>query len=157
MIPDYHISAHSAVFFPSVFMDPGIYLPMPIYFTLVALTKIGHLTIIFMTSGLKSSETFQVGKFIQLTATFTGGIVVAFFKGWLLTLIMLSSIPLLVFSGAVLSITVGKLASRGQAAYSLAAAVAEQTIGSIRTVQEHQYTLSTFTLLCDSLSVILKI
>lgn len=47
---------------------------------------------------------------------------------------MLSSIPLLVFSGAVLTITVGKLASRGQAAYSLAAAVAEQTIGSIRTV-----------------------
>ncbi|KAK4745579.1 hypothetical protein SAY87_011891 [Trapa incisa] len=76
----------------------------------------------------------KVGKFVQLTATFTGGIVIAFLRGWLLTFIMLSSIPLLVFSGAVLSITVGKLASRGQAAYSLAAAVAEQTIGSIRTV-----------------------
>ncbi|XP_031402386.1 ABC transporter B family member 4-like isoform X2 [Punica granatum] len=76
----------------------------------------------------------KVGKFIQLIATFTGGFIIAFLKGWRLTLVMLSSIPLLVLSGAVLSITVGKLASRGQAAYSVAAAVAEQTIGSIRTV-----------------------
>lgn len=76
----------------------------------------------------------QVGKFIQLLAAFIGGLVVSFSKGWLLTLVMLSSIPPLVISGALMSILIPKLASRGQTAYSLAATVVEQTIGSIRTV-----------------------
>ncbi|KAK9934148.1 hypothetical protein M0R45_021302 [Rubus argutus] len=76
----------------------------------------------------------KVGNFIQLVATFFGGFVIAFIKGWLLTLVMLSSIPALVFSGAVMSLIVSKLASRGQAAYSVGATVVEQTIGSIRTV-----------------------
>lgn len=76
----------------------------------------------------------KVGKFIQLVATFFGGFVIAFIKGWFLTLIMLSTIPALVISGAVMSFAVGKLSSRGQTAYSQAAIVVEQTIGSIRTV-----------------------
>ncbi|PRQ39662.1 putative xenobiotic-transporting ATPase [Rosa chinensis] len=76
----------------------------------------------------------KVGTCIQLFATFFGGFIIAFVKGWLLTLVMLSSIPALVISGAVMSIIVSKLASRGQAAYSAAASVVEQTIGSIRTV-----------------------
>lgn len=58
----------------------------------------------------------------------------AFIKGWLLALVMLSAIPPLAISGAVMSIVIGKLASQGQAAYSVAATVVEQTIGSIRTV-----------------------
>ncbi|KAK4559526.1 hypothetical protein RGQ29_008657 [Quercus rubra] len=76
----------------------------------------------------------KVGKFLQLTTTFIGGFVIAFIKGWLLTLVMLSSIPLLVASGAVMSILIAKMASRGQSAYAKAANVVEQTIGSIRTV-----------------------
>ncbi|PIA36654.1 hypothetical protein AQUCO_03300102v1 [Aquilegia coerulea] len=76
----------------------------------------------------------KVGKFIQLFATFIGGYVIAFIKGWLLTLVMLASIPPLAISGALMFIAVTKMASRGQAAYSQAAIVVEQTIGSIRTV-----------------------
>ena len=76
----------------------------------------------------------QVGKFLQLTTTFIGGFVIAFIKGWLLALVMLSSIPLFVASGAVMSILIAKMASRGQSAYAKAADVVEQTIGSIRTV-----------------------
>ncbi|KAL7112389.1 hypothetical protein ACP275_04G001200 [Erythranthe tilingii] len=76
----------------------------------------------------------KVGKFIQLVATFVGGFVVAFMKGWLLTLVMLSSIPLMVISGAIMSIVLSKMASRGQNAYAKASIVVEQTIGSIRTV-----------------------
>lgn len=76
----------------------------------------------------------QVGKFIQLFATFIGGFVVAFIKGWLLTLVMLSSIPPLAISGALMTVVISKMASRGQDAYSQAAVVVEQTIGSIRTV-----------------------
>ncbi|KAF2310356.1 hypothetical protein GH714_007963 [Hevea brasiliensis] len=76
----------------------------------------------------------KVGKFLQLILTFISGFVIAFVKGWKLTIVMLSSIPLLVLSGALMAIYISKLASRGQTAYSLAATVAEQTIGSIRTV-----------------------
>ncbi|KAK9070037.1 hypothetical protein SSX86_010436 [Deinandra increscens subsp. villosa] len=76
----------------------------------------------------------KVGKFTQLVTTFVGGFVVAFFKGWLLTLVMMTAIPLMVVSGSVMSVMVAKMASRGQAAYAKAAIIVEQTIGSIRTV-----------------------
>ncbi|EEF47169.1 ABC transporter B family member 11 [Ricinus communis] len=76
----------------------------------------------------------KVGKFLQLVSTFLGGFVIAFVKGWLLTLVMLSSLPLLVLAGAAMSIMIAKIASRGQNAYAKAATVVEQTIGSIRTV-----------------------
>ncbi|XP_008245900.1 PREDICTED: ABC transporter B family member 4-like, partial [Prunus mume] len=75
-----------------------------------------------------------VGNFIQLIATFVGGFVIAFVKGWLLTFVMLSSIPLFVLSVAFMGILISKMASRGQTAYSVAATVVEQTVGSIRTV-----------------------
>ncbi|KAJ0695924.1 putative ABC-type xenobiotic transporter [Helianthus annuus] len=76
----------------------------------------------------------KVGKFIQLTATFLGGIVVALFKGWLLTLVLLISIPIMVISGGVMSARISKMASQGQSTYAKAANVVDQTLGSIRTV-----------------------
>lgn len=79
----------------------------------------------------------QVGKFLQLISTFIGGFVIAFAKGWLLTLVLLSSIPLLVLAGGAMSIMIARMASRGQNAYAKAATVVEQTIGSIRTVCLH--------------------
>ncbi|KAK9292784.1 hypothetical protein L1049_020764 [Liquidambar formosana] len=76
----------------------------------------------------------KVGKFVQLISTFIGGFVIAFIKGWLLTLVILTSIPLLATAGGVVAFSVSKMASRGQSAYAKAANIAEQTIGSIRTV-----------------------
>ncbi|KAK7337590.1 hypothetical protein VNO77_18172 [Canavalia gladiata] len=76
----------------------------------------------------------KVGKFLQLIATFFGGFVIAFIKGWLLTVVMLSTLPLLAGAGATMAFIIGRMASRGQTAYSKAAHVVEQTIGSIRTV-----------------------
>ncbi|RLM99973.1 ABC transporter B family member 11-like isoform X2 [Panicum miliaceum] len=76
----------------------------------------------------------KVGKFLQLTATFVGGFVVAFSKGWLLAAVMLSSIPPIVIAGAAMSWTVSRLSSQGQAKYNQAGNVVEQTIGAIRTV-----------------------
>ncbi|KAJ4775062.1 ABC transporter B family member 21 [Rhynchospora pubera] len=76
----------------------------------------------------------KVGKFLQLVTTFFGGFIVAFAQGWLLTLVMLATIPPLVLAGAVMSTVVAKMASLGQAAYAEASVVVEQTIGSIRTV-----------------------
>ncbi|KAK7363393.1 hypothetical protein VNO77_05535 [Canavalia gladiata] len=76
----------------------------------------------------------KVGKFIQHVASFIGGIVLGFSKGWLLTLVLLSIIPPLVLSGSIMSFAFTKLASRAQAAYSEAAIIVERTIGSVRTV-----------------------
>ncbi|KAL8142669.1 hypothetical protein V2J09_015701 [Rumex salicifolius] len=76
----------------------------------------------------------KVGKFLQLIATFIGGFVIAFVQGWLLTLVMLSCIPLVIVAGGAMAVLVSKTSSRGQAAYAKAAVVVEQTIGSIRTV-----------------------
>lgn len=78
-----------------------------------------------------------MGQFIQFVSTFIGGFVIAFTKGWLLTVVMLSSIPLLVLSGAMTGTVIAKASSTGQAAYSKSAGVVEQTIGSIRTVSVH--------------------
>jgi ATP-binding cassette subfamily B (MDR/TAP) protein 1 len=76
----------------------------------------------------------QVGKFIQLTSTFFGGFVVAFIKGWKLTLVMLCMIPILVLAGGAMAMIISKMSSRGQQAYAEAGNVVEQTIGAIRTV-----------------------
>ncbi|KAL1312835.1 hypothetical protein HN51_039417 [Arachis hypogaea] len=76
----------------------------------------------------------KVGKFVQLIATFVGGYVISFVRGWLLTLVLLSALPILAIAGAALAITIEKMATIGQNAYAKAAHVVEQTIGSIRTV-----------------------
>ncbi|XP_008776904.2 ABC transporter B family member 9-like isoform X2 [Phoenix dactylifera] len=76
----------------------------------------------------------KVGKFLQLVATFFGGFIVAFTSGWLLALVLLSGIPPIVIAVAALSMTMAKISSRAQAAYSEAGTVVEQTVGSIRTV-----------------------
>lgn len=81
----------------------------------------------------------KVGKFVQLMATFFGGFIIAFSKGWLLTLVMLSSIPPLMITGGIMSQVVAKMASEGQNAYAAAAIVVEQTIGAIRTVSIYDY------------------
>ncbi|WCJ22612.1 ABC transporter B family member 11 [Euphorbia peplus] len=76
----------------------------------------------------------KVGKYVQLLSTFIAGFAIAFIQGWLLTLVMLSAIPLLVVAGAAVSVMITKNATEGQNAYAKAAGVVEQTIGSIRTV-----------------------
>ncbi|XP_078169625.1 ABC transporter B family member 4-like [Carex rostrata] len=76
----------------------------------------------------------NVGKCLQLVSTFIGGFVVAFIKGWLLSLVMLSSIPPVVFAGAATAIVISKVSSKGQATYSDAGSVVEQTLSNMKTV-----------------------
>lgn len=58
----------------------------------------------------------------------------AFIKGWLLTLVMLSTIPPLIVAAAIVSKMLSKVSSEGLASYIDAGNIVEQTIGSIRTV-----------------------
>ncbi|KAF5475222.1 hypothetical protein F2P56_007052 [Juglans regia] len=76
----------------------------------------------------------KVGKFVQFVSTFLGGFAVAFAKGWLLTVVLLSCIPPIVIAGGAVSLIMSKMSSRGQVAYADAGNVVEQTVGAIRTV-----------------------
>ncbi|KAM3284777.1 hypothetical protein P3S67_023576 [Capsicum chacoense] len=71
----------------------------------------------------------KVGKFIQLLVTFIGGFIVAFTKGWLLSLVLISCIPVLVIAGGAMALIMVKMSSRGQIAFAQAGNVVEQTIG----------------------------
>ena len=81
-----------------------------------------------------SYKTLQVGKFQQLIATFIGGFVIAFVKGWLLSLVMLASIPPVVVAGGIVSKMLSRISSKGQTSYGDAGNVVEQTLGNIKTV-----------------------
>ncbi|KAL7120610.1 hypothetical protein ACP275_02G132500 [Erythranthe tilingii] len=76
----------------------------------------------------------KVGNFVQVVSSFLGGFMIAFVKGWLLTVVLLTSIPLIVISGGVMYFLSSKMASRAEKSYANAANVVQQTIGSIRTV-----------------------
>ncbi|XP_042405057.1 ABC transporter B family member 11-like [Zingiber officinale] len=76
----------------------------------------------------------KVGKFIQLCATLFGSFIVALTKGWLLSLVLMSSIPLIAAAGAAMSLVIFKSSNRAQKAYAQAGTVVEHTVGSIRTV-----------------------
>ncbi|KAI6703508.1 hypothetical protein NL676_012644 [Syzygium grande] len=76
----------------------------------------------------------KVGKFVQLMVTFLGGLVVAFTRGWLLSSVLLSCVPLIVIAGGAISLIMSKMTSQGQIAYAAAGNVVEQTVGAIRTV-----------------------
>ncbi|KAF3455611.1 hypothetical protein FNV43_RR00247 [Rhamnella rubrinervis] len=80
----------------------------------------------------------KVGKFIQLVSTFFGGFVIAFVKGWLLSLVLLSCIPAIVITVGILATVMSKMSSSGQLAYAEAANVVEQTVGAIRTGRREQ-------------------
>ncbi|XP_030947834.1 ABC transporter B family member 4-like isoform X17 [Quercus lobata] len=76
----------------------------------------------------------KVGNFLQLISTFFGGFIIAFVRGWLLTLAMCSAIPFIGIAGTIMSLVISKMSSRGQGAYAKAANVVEQTIGEMKTV-----------------------
>uniref|UniRef100_A0ACD5VKI2 Uncharacterized protein n=1 Tax=Avena sativa TaxID=4498 RepID=A0ACD5VKI2_AVESA len=76
----------------------------------------------------------KVGKFLQLVATFIGGFVVAFVKGWLLSLVLLACIPPVVFAAGAVAKILSTISSKGQESYGDAGNVVEQTIGAIKTV-----------------------
>ncbi|KAJ4750302.1 ABC transporter B family member 4 [Rhynchospora pubera] len=71
----------------------------------------------------------KVGKVLQLVSTFVGGFVVAFVKGWLLSLVMLSAIPPIIIAGAAASSVLSEVSSQEQTTYGEAGGVIEQTLG----------------------------
>ncbi|KAH7681722.1 Xenobiotic-transporting ATPase protein [Dioscorea alata] len=76
----------------------------------------------------------KVGKFVLLVSTFFGGFIIAFIRGWHLSLVLMSSTPLIVITAGILSVIMSRLLTKGRTEYVEAGNVVEQTIGAIRTV-----------------------
>ncbi|CAA2997269.1 ABC transporter B family member 9-like [Olea europaea subsp. europaea] len=76
----------------------------------------------------------KAGKFIQFMSTFIGGFIIAFCKGWHLSLVSRACIPALIIAGGSMSLLMMKMWSQGQVAYAEAGYVVEQTIGAIRMI-----------------------
>jgi ATP-binding cassette subfamily B (MDR/TAP) protein 1 len=80
----------------------------------------------------------KVGKFQQLVSTFLGGFVVAFIRGWKLTLVMLAVLPALVLATTIMARLLSRLSSEGQRCYAEAGNTVQQVVSSIRTVSVHK-------------------
>eukprot|EP00897_Mesotaenium_endlicherianum_P004220 jgi/Mesen1/3826/ME000207S02835 len=79
-----------------------------------------------------------IGNCIHHLSTFVVGYVIGLIKCWQLALVILAVTPVLMLSGKFQQAVLTGLASKGQEAYAEAGTIAEQTIGSIRTV--HSFT-----------------
>ncbi|XP_027629986.1 LOW QUALITY PROTEIN: ATP-binding cassette sub-family B member 5 [Tupaia chinensis] len=76
----------------------------------------------------------KIALLFQNISTFSIGLLIGLVKGWKLTLVTLSTSPLIMASAAVCSRMVISLTSKELSAYSKAGAVAEEVLSSIRTV-----------------------
>ncbi|XP_027088760.2 ABC transporter B family member 9 [Coffea arabica] len=83
---------------------------------------------------IQDAMSAEIGKSIQYLSTFLGGFLIAFARGWLLSLSLISMIPPLLIVGGVTVIILAKMSTNTQAAYSEARGVVEETIGAIKTV-----------------------
>ncbi|CAG8746727.1 13545_t:CDS:10, partial [Gigaspora rosea] len=76
----------------------------------------------------------KVGQILQYAATFCGGFIIGFIKGWKLTLVLCAVFPLMAAAGGFMASALSKGTSEGQDAYAAAGSVAEQVFSGIRTV-----------------------
>lgn len=71
---------------------------------------------------------------MQYITTFITGIILAFTKGWKLTLVVLSVMPALVLAAALMGKYLAESTSGGQDSYAEAGGVADEVLSSIKTV-----------------------
>ncbi|OAQ36589.1 P-loop containing nucleoside triphosphate hydrolase protein [Linnemannia elongata AG-77] len=76
----------------------------------------------------------KVGICLSSLATFVAGFVIAFTHGWRMTLVLMTTVPLMAAAGGLMAKYSGDNSADGQDSYAVAGAMAEQAIGSIRTV-----------------------
>ncbi|XP_006867076.1 PREDICTED: bile salt export pump isoform X1 [Chrysochloris asiatica] len=76
----------------------------------------------------------QTARFIQYMTTCICGLLMGFFKGWKLTLVIISVSPLIGLGAAVIGLSVSKFTDYELKAYAKAGCVADEVISSVRTV-----------------------
>ncbi|EDW61888.1 ATP-dependent translocase ABCB1 [Drosophila virilis] len=73
--------------------------------------------------------------FVNLMVAFVGSIILAFVKGWQLSLVCLSSLPVTLIAMSFVAIATSKLAKQEVNMYAGAAIVAEEALSGVRTVK----------------------
>ncbi|KAF9912885.1 Multidrug resistance protein 1 [Linnemannia zychae] len=76
----------------------------------------------------------KVGMCLSSLATFVAGFIIAFTHGWRMSFVLLTTVPLMAAAGILMSKYSGENSADGQDSYAAAGGLAEQAIGSIRTV-----------------------
>lgn len=76
----------------------------------------------------------KAGQVVQGFSQFLMGFIIAFVKGWKLSLVLLASLPILGIVGSLMIMVITKSVGKGQDSYADAGAIAEQVISGIRTV-----------------------
>ena len=71
---------------------------------------------------------------LQYITTWVAGIIIAFIYGWKLTLVILSVMPLIFFSGMIMGKSVAAATSGGQKHYARAGHIADEILRMIRTI-----------------------
>ncbi|XP_037379374.1 bile salt export pump isoform X2 [Talpa occidentalis] len=76
----------------------------------------------------------QMAVFIQRMTTSICGFLMGFYRGWKLTLVIISVSPLIGFGAAVIGLSVSRFTDHELKAYAKAGSVADEVISSVRTV-----------------------
>ncbi|ORZ28896.1 P-loop containing nucleoside triphosphate hydrolase protein [Lobosporangium transversale] len=76
----------------------------------------------------------KVGLALSSFTTFIAGFVIGFTKGWKLSLVLLTAVPLIGACAVMMSKFTVQSTTKGQDSYSKAGSIAEQTFSSIRTI-----------------------
>eukprot|EP00889_Picochlorum_renovo_P000110 jgi/Picre1/27140/NNA_000109.t1 len=76
----------------------------------------------------------KVAMFLFFMATCLSGIIIAFVRGWSMTLVILSLLPILGVAGFLLTYVTGKLTTTLNRAYARRNSLAQQALGNIRTI-----------------------
>ncbi|KAG0349436.1 hypothetical protein BG005_010971, partial [Podila minutissima] len=76
----------------------------------------------------------KIGLTVMCFVTFIAGFVIAFSNGWRMSLVLMSTVPLMAVCGAFMAKYATQSSVEGQGSYAKAGGLAEQAIGSIRTV-----------------------
>ncbi|ETP24505.1 hypothetical protein F441_02505 [Phytophthora nicotianae CJ01A1] len=76
----------------------------------------------------------KMSDLLHFTATVVSGIVIAFVKGWELTLILMAVVPFVAASGILAKRVIIAATHQGMQAYAQAGAVAQESLSNIRTV-----------------------
>ncbi len=87
------------------------------------------------TAVLQNSVTVNVSMALRFALQALGSVAILFYMNWRLSMVMVAVVPLLAVGIAVFAKAVRRLAKQVQDALAQAAAVAEETLGNVRTVR----------------------
>ncbi|KAG0016635.1 ATP-binding cassette, sub-B (MDR TAP), member 4, partial [Podila clonocystis] len=76
----------------------------------------------------------KIGMAVMSLTMFVAGFVIAFTNGWRMSLVLMSTVPLMAVCGALMAKYTTESSVEGQGSYAKAGGLAEQAISSIRTV-----------------------